>query len=70
MQQLWTPHEQAQVQRMLAATAVGSPASVQQQLMAIVEQTRADELIVAGAVHSHAARLRSYELLARWDPAQ
>ncbi len=67
MQQLWTPHEQAQVQRMLAATAVGSPASVQKQLMAIVEQTRADELIVAGAVHSHAARLRSYELLARWD---
>jgi luciferase family oxidoreductase group 1 len=70
MQQLWTPHEQAQVQRMLAATAVGSPASVQKQLMAIVEQTRADELIVAGAVHSHAARLRSYELLARWDPVQ
>lgn len=70
MQQLWMPHEQAQVQRMLAASAVGSPASVQKQLMAIVEQTRADELIVAGAVHSHAARLRSYELLARWDPAQ
>ena len=31
---------------------------------AIVEQTAADELIVAGAIHDHAARLRSYELLA------
>jgi hypothetical protein len=29
-----------------------------------VEETRADELIVATAIHDHAARLRSYELLA------
>ncbi len=64
MQTLWTPQESASVQRMLAATAVGSPPTVQRQLDAIIEQTRADELIVAGAVHDHAARLRSYELLA------
>ena len=64
LEAMWTPLEKAQVQRMLVASAVGSPASVQQQLAALVEQTRADELIVAGAVHDHAARLRSYELLA------
>ncbi|HVK31425.1 MAG TPA: LLM class flavin-dependent oxidoreductase [Burkholderiaceae bacterium] len=64
LEAMWTPLEKAQVQRMLLASAVGSPASVQQQLAALVEQTRADELIVAGAVHDHAARLRSYELLA------
>ncbi|MFY8087795.1 MAG: hypothetical protein ACOVOG_11285, partial [Rubrivivax sp.] len=52
------------VQRMLAATAVGSAHSVSQQLAALVEQTGADELIVAGAIHSHTARLRSYALLA------
>jgi alkanesulfonate monooxygenase SsuD/methylene tetrahydromethanopterin reductase-like flavin-dependent oxidoreductase (luciferase family) len=49
---------------MLAATAVGSPASVRRQLDAIVDRTQADELIVAGAIHDHLARLRSYELLA------
>ena len=64
MDALWTPQEKAGVQRMLAASAVGSPATVQRQLEAIVERTSADELIVAGAMHDHAARLRSYELLA------
>ena len=64
----WSAAEQAQVQRMLAASAVGSPASVQRQLQAIVDQTQADELIVAGAQHEHAARLRSYELLAGLQP--
>ena len=65
MEVLWAPHEKAGVQRMLAAAAVGSPAAVCAQLQAIVDKTGADELIVAGAIHSHAARLRSYELLAQ-----
>ena len=65
IEQLWTPHEKAGVQRMLAAAAVGSAAAVREQLDAIVEQTQADELIVASAIHDHAARLRSYELLAQ-----
>jgi luciferase family oxidoreductase group 1 len=64
LEALWTAQERAGVQRMLAATAVGAPASVRRQLAAIVERTAADELIVAGAIHDHAARLRSYELLA------
>jgi luciferase family oxidoreductase group 1 len=64
METLWNPREKAGVQRMLAATAVGGPAAVKQQLDAIIDSTRADELIVAGAIHDHAARLRSYELLA------
>ena len=68
MATLWNPREQAGVQRMLAATAVGSAASVRGQLQAIVDRTAADELIVAGAVHDHAARLRSYELLAGVGP--
>lgn len=61
---LGSPQELAGMQRMLAASAVGSPASVRKQLDAIVARTAADELIVAGAIHDHAARLRSYELLA------
>ena len=64
LEAMWTPQEKAGVHRMLAATAVGSAPSVRQQVEAIAQRTAADELIVAGAVHDHAARLRSYELLA------
>ena len=64
MEAMWTPQEKAGVQRMLAAAAVGSAHSVRRQIEAIIERTAADELIVAGAIHDHAARLRSYELLA------
>jgi len=64
LEAMWSPQEKAGVQRMLVASAMGSPDSVRRQLASIVEQTTADELIVAGAVHEHAARLRSYELLA------
>ena len=65
METLWNEREKLGVQRMLAASASGSPQRVQQQLGEIIERTRADELIVACAVHDQAARLRSYELLAQ-----
>lgn len=64
MDSLWNADERAGVMRMLAATASGGPDKVRRELHAIVERTRADELIVAGAIHEHAARLRSYETLA------
>jgi alkanesulfonate monooxygenase SsuD/methylene tetrahydromethanopterin reductase-like flavin-dependent oxidoreductase (luciferase family) len=64
MEALWSPQEKAGVQRMLAATATGSPATVRTKLAEIIDATRADELIVACAVHEHAARLASYRLLA------
>ncbi len=64
MDALWSPAERDGVERMLAVSAVGSPTAVVQQLSRILAQTQADELIIAGAVHDHQARLRSYELLA------
>jgi luciferase family oxidoreductase group 1 len=63
LESMWSPAEKAQVERMLAASAVGSSATVRMLLASLVEQTGADELIVAGAVHAHAARVRSYQLL-------
>jgi luciferase family oxidoreductase group 1 len=68
LESMWTPQEKSGVQRMLAASAMGSPHAVRAQLEAIIERTAADELIVAGAIHDHAARLRSYELLALLEP--
>lgn len=64
LEALWTEPERAGVQAMLAASAVGAPPAVRQQLAALIEHTGANELIVAGAIHHHGARLRSYELLA------
>jgi luciferase family oxidoreductase group 1 len=61
---LWSPAEREGVMRMLWASAVGSPETVLRQLNRLLELTQADELIVAGAVHDHAARKRSYALLA------
>ena len=49
---------------MLWASAVGSPDTVAQQLNRLLELTRADELIVAGAFHDPAARRQCLTLLA------
>jgi alkanesulfonate monooxygenase SsuD/methylene tetrahydromethanopterin reductase-like flavin-dependent oxidoreductase (luciferase family) len=50
---------------MLTCAFVGSPDTVRAGLAKFVADTGADEVIVAAAVYDHAARLRSYELLAR-----
>ena len=49
---------------MLSMSAVGGPQRVAQRLAQMVAETEADELIVACAVHDHAARLRSCEIVA------
>ena len=64
MDSRWNEAERVGVARMLAATASGGPDKVARELNAIVARTGADELIVAGAIHDHGARLRSYEILA------
>ena len=61
----WTPEEKQRATEMLARSFVGSPETVHAGLEAFVAETGADELIVAAAIHDHAARLRSYELLAQ-----
>ncbi|RZJ08056.1 MAG: LLM class flavin-dependent oxidoreductase [Rubrivivax sp.] len=64
MDALWTPTERLQVERMLSESIVGSPETAKASLLATAERTGADEFIVATAVHDHALRRRSYELLA------
>jgi luciferase family oxidoreductase group 1 len=60
----WTPAEKAHAQGMLAFAVVGAPDTVQARLAEIIKQTGADELMVVSAIYDHAARLRSYEILA------
>lgn len=60
----WTPMEKAQAMHMLARMIVGSPESVRAGIDALVAETGADELMIVSDVYDHAARLRSFELIA------
>ena len=60
----WTPPEKHQASRMLKHSIVGSPETVRRELESFAALTQADELMVVSSLHDHAARVRSYELVA------
>ncbi|MEA2163553.1 MAG: hypothetical protein QOK37_1680 [Thermoanaerobaculia bacterium] len=60
----WSPEEKAQASAMLRCSFAGSPDAVRAGLSAFLDQTNVDEIIVASAIYDHAARLRSYEIVA------
>jgi luciferase family oxidoreductase group 1 len=60
----WSPPEKQQASAMLACSFVGAGETVARGLKGFVQETGADELMVAAAIYDHAARLRSYEILA------
>jgi luciferase family oxidoreductase group 1 len=61
---LWSPLEQLGIESALACSVVGSPETVRRGVEAFIERTGADELITTAQIYDHAARLRSFELLA------
>jgi luciferase family oxidoreductase group 1 len=61
----WSPAEKAHASRMLACSIVGSPDTVRAGLARLVAETAAEELIVTAGIFDQAARLKSYELLAK-----
>ncbi len=60
----YTPIDRARIARNRERVAVGSPATVGAKLMPLIEKTKADELMITSMLFDHAARKRSYELLA------
>ncbi len=60
----YTVLERAQIESYRSRRTVGDSPTVEARLRELVAQTEADELMVLTMVHSHAARLHSYELLA------
>jgi alkanesulfonate monooxygenase SsuD/methylene tetrahydromethanopterin reductase-like flavin-dependent oxidoreductase (luciferase family) len=58
------PAENALLDSVLSCAAVGSREAVRAGVKAFVERTGADELMVTSQVFDHAARLKSYEILA------
>jgi len=64
IEEYWTPPEKHQASRMLRYSIVGSPETVHRDLENFATQTKADELMIVTHIHDHAARIRSYEILA------
>jgi luciferase family oxidoreductase group 1 len=64
IESFWSPVEKMHASQMLACSFYGSPATIRGKLEPLIEATGADELMVAAAIWDHAARVRSFELLA------
>jgi luciferase family oxidoreductase group 1 len=64
MDGLWSPQEEMELRHTFAYAAIGSKDTVREALEEFVELTHADELMIASHVFDHAARLRSYEIVA------
>ncbi|WP_395107225.1 LLM class flavin-dependent oxidoreductase [Actinomadura sp. SCN-SB] len=60
----YTPFDREIIQSRLAGQVMGGPETVRAQLDALLERTKADEVMVVTSVYEHEDRLRSYEILA------
>jgi alkanesulfonate monooxygenase SsuD/methylene tetrahydromethanopterin reductase-like flavin-dependent oxidoreductase (luciferase family) len=64
MDDAWLPHERVSVESMLRASIIGNAATVKEKLQAFLEMTQADEIIINTMIYDHAARVRSYDIVA------
>ncbi|HEX8921509.1 MAG TPA: hypothetical protein VF766_08515, partial [Pyrinomonadaceae bacterium] len=64
MEGRWSEIERAGVEHALAYAIVGSPETVRRGLESFIDATLADELMVTAQIFDHAARLRSFEIVA------
>ena len=64
MEGYWTPMEREMVESAMTYAVAGGPETVRRRLNAFVELTNVDEIIVMGQTYDHAARLRSFEIVA------
>jgi luciferase family oxidoreductase group 1 len=61
----WTAMEQAMVAHAFREAVVGSPETVLAGIGAFLQRTGVDELMVTASIYDHAARVRSFELVAQ-----
>jgi luciferase family oxidoreductase group 1 len=60
----WNPFEEAAVASRFRAAVVGSAETVRSGLELFLAETQVDELMIATTLYDHAARLRSFEIVA------
>ena len=64
IESFWSPAEKMHASSMLSCSFYGSPATIKDRLASLIEETNADELMVAAAIWDHRARVQSFQLLA------
>ncbi len=64
MDDVWTREERAIAESFTRGSIIGSAETVRRGLEHLLEQTDADELMVHAMIYDHAARVRSYEIVA------
>jgi luciferase family oxidoreductase group 1 len=64
MDGLWSVTEKVGLEHALGRAIVGSPETVRRGLQGFIAETGIDEIIITGQIYDHAARLRSFEILA------
>lgn len=68
MDELWSEQEKYIVNQQVGSSIIGSKETVEKKLAQLVESTGVDEVMVTAYIHDHAARLRSFELVASLLP--
>ena len=61
----YTPIDRQRIDHNRKRLIAGSPGEVRARIMALAQSTKADEVMITTMVFDHAARKRSYELLAQ-----
>jgi luciferase family oxidoreductase group 1 len=59
-----SPAERAMIDRALSCAVIGSPDVVSRGLQDFISQTRVDEIIITANIYEHAARLKSFGMIA------
>ncbi len=62
MEGLWHDGERPGVDRALSCSAVGDPDQIRMALTGLLARTQADELMFAGQIYDHQARLHSFQI--------
>ena len=60
----YTDQDRARMRKSRERLFVGTPEAIETQVMPLIEATQADEVMITTAIYDHAARKRSYELVA------
>ena len=61
---LFEHHEELALQQMIRYSFIGGPEKVRMELQRFLDVTQANELMISSPIYDHAARLRSYEIVA------
>jgi alkanesulfonate monooxygenase SsuD/methylene tetrahydromethanopterin reductase-like flavin-dependent oxidoreductase (luciferase family) len=61
---MWSEAEVARLTHGLRMAVVGAPDTVEKGIRAFMDATQVDEIIFTGQIYDHAARLRSFEIVA------